>query len=171
VSDLLARFSGAGEAIARGHHSPSRAASHRKRRALIARELMTAPAITISPDATIEAAARLAARSRVRSLPVVDPDSKLVGIVTRSDLIKTFLRSDEDIRRDIERDVIGDPWGTNSGQVSVAVADGIVTLSGKVAAARDARRLLHAAHLVVGVLDVKDELEYKARDRFMGVDS
>ena len=171
ISDLLARFAGAGEAVARGHHSPGRAVSRRKRHALTARDLMTSPAITVGPDATVESAARLAARSRVRSLPVVNVDSKLIGIVTRSDLIKIFLRSDENIRRDIERDVVDDPRAPNSSGVSVRVDDGVVSLSGKVATARDARRLVHAAHLVVGVLDVKDELEPATGDSFMAMDT
>ena len=169
VSDLLAHFSGARDAAARGHRSPGRATAHRKRHALTARDLMTSPAITVAPTTTVEAAARLAARSRVRSLPVVGADAKLVGIVTRSDLIKTFLRDDAAIREDVERDVVGEPWDDHSGRVFVSVEDGVVTLSGKVRAARDARRLTHATHLVTGVLDVKDELEYESGDKFMDI--
>jgi CBS-domain-containing membrane protein len=169
VSDVLARMTGAGEAAARGHHVPGRGVERRKRHALTARELMTTPAITVGPNATIEAVARLAARSRVRSVPVVDNDNKLLGIVTRADLIKVFLRDDEQIRRDIERDVIGEPWETGAGHAYAAVSEGIVTLSGKVPTARAARRLVHAAHLVTGVVDVKDELEYEVGDSFMAM--
>ena len=59
--------------------------------------LMTAPAITIGPDATIPAAARLMNTHHVRRLPVVDEDGKLVGIVSRRDLLSVFLRPDDDI--------------------------------------------------------------------------
>ena len=169
VSDVLARMTGAGEAAARGHRTPGRAAERRKRHAMTARELMTSPAITVAPTATVETAARLAARSRVRSLPVADADGKLVGIVTRSDLIKVFLRDDEEIRHDVEQDVIGESWHADTGQANAKVSNGIVTLSGQVPTARAARRLVHAAHLVVGVVDVKDELEYETGDKFMAL--
>ena len=58
---------------------------------------MTAPAITIGPDATIPAAARLMNTHHVRRLPVVDEDRKLVGIVSRRDLLSVFLRPDADL--------------------------------------------------------------------------
>ena len=67
---------------------------------LTAGALMTAPAITIGPDATIPAAARLMNTHHIRRLPVVDEDGKLVGIVSRRDLLSVFLRPDADIVHD-----------------------------------------------------------------------
>jgi CBS domain-containing protein len=74
---------------------------------LTAGELMTSPAITIHPDATIPAAARLMNEHHIKRLPVVDPDGTLAGIVSRRDLLSVFLRSDEEIAADV-RAVLGD---------------------------------------------------------------
>ena len=73
----------------------------------IASELMTAPAITIGPDATLGEAARLMHRRAVKRLPVVDPaDGTILGIVSRTDLLKVFLRDDAEIAREVREDVI-----------------------------------------------------------------
>jgi len=91
-------------------------------------KLMTAPPITIHPDATIPAAARLLNDHHVRRLPVVDPDGVLIGIVSRSDLLSVFLRPDADIAdeaREVAKPLLGGPP-----DVTVAVRSGIVTLAG-----------------------------------------
>jgi CBS-domain-containing membrane protein len=75
----------------------------RQHLALTAGELMTSPAITIGPEATVPAAARLMSIHHVRRLPVVDPPGRLVGIVSRRDLLSVFLRPDEEIAADIRR--------------------------------------------------------------------
>ena len=64
---------------------------------------MTAPAITIHPDATIPSAARLMNTHHVRRLPVVDSDGKLVGIVARRDLLSIFLRPDDNLVHDVRQ--------------------------------------------------------------------
>jgi CBS domain-containing protein len=96
---------------------------------LTAGTLMTAPAITIGPDATIPAAARLMNTHHVRRLPVVDEDRKLVGIVSRRDLLSVFLRPDADIVHDI-RQVLDEIPVTDPEDVIVAVRHGVVTLTG-----------------------------------------
>ncbi len=71
--------------------SGRRRRERRKATARIAGELMTAPAVTVSPAATIEQAARLMIRRRVGRLPVRDPlTGRLAGIVTRSDLLRVY---------------------------------------------------------------------------------
>ena len=72
-----------------------------KARGVTARDLMTAPAVTVSPDATVEHAARLLYVHRVKRLPVIDADRRLVGIVSRADVLSVFGRTDEDIRADV----------------------------------------------------------------------
>ena len=71
--------------------------------ALTAGELMTAPAITIGRHATIPAAARVMNAQHIRRLPVVDEKGRLVGVVSRRDLLSVFLRPDEDIAADVRR--------------------------------------------------------------------
>jgi CBS domain-containing protein len=78
------------------------------RHARTAGGVMTAPAVTVLADATVSEAARLMAARRVERLPVVDEEGRLVGIVTRHDLLRVFLRSDEEIRRAVQEEVLGE---------------------------------------------------------------
>ena len=96
---------------------------------LTAGTLMTAPAITIGPDATIPAAARLMNTHHIRRLPVVDEHGKLVGIVSRRDLLSVFLRPDADIMHDA-RQVLDEIPITDPKDVTVKVRHGVITLTG-----------------------------------------
>ena len=100
-----------------------------KHTALSAGALMTAPAVTISPDASIPAAARVMNTHGVRRLPVVDPDGKLIGIVSRRDLLSVFLRPDADISSDA-RQIIDEIPFADPAKIIVMVHHGIVTLTG-----------------------------------------
>jgi CBS domain-containing protein len=100
-----------------------------KARARTAGQLMTSPAITISPDASLSAAARLMNAHRIRRLPVVNAEGDLVGIVSRRDLMKVFLRTDEDITAEVSG-VLAQILPEYAGQVTVGVSDGVVTLDG-----------------------------------------
>jgi CBS domain-containing protein len=99
--------------------------------ATTAGEAMTSPAVTVSPHATLtEAARRMQARG-VKRLPVVADSGRLIGIVSRADLLRPLVRPDEHISRDVEemleRKLLVDP-----ARVEVEVRDGIVTLTGQV---------------------------------------
>jgi len=96
---------------------------------LTAGALMTRPAITIGPEATIPAAARLMNTHHVRRLPVIDEDGKLVGIVSRRDLLSVFLRPDADIVNDA-RQVLGELPLADPKDVIVTVRHGVVSLTG-----------------------------------------
>jgi CBS-domain-containing membrane protein len=126
-ADLLA----AQAATARRLHSASRQTLWQRDRhpALTAGELMPAPAITIRPNATIPAAARLMNTHHVRRLPVVDEQGRIVGIVNRRDLLSVFLRPDEDIAADIRR-VLDGVIAAAPREADAAVRNGIVTLTG-----------------------------------------
>jgi CBS-domain-containing membrane protein len=100
-----------------------------KAKARTAGQLMTSPAITIHPDAPLSAAARLMNAHRIRRLPVVNAEGELVGIVTRRDLMKVFLRPDEDLTAEVSR-VLTQILPEYAGQVTVGVSDGVVTLGG-----------------------------------------
>ena len=97
--------------------------------ALVAGDLMTSPPVTIHPDATIPAAARVMNASHVRRLPVVDPDGKLIGIVSRRDLLSVFLRPDSQIAEDA-REVLDEILLAEPGDATVSVRNGVVTLTG-----------------------------------------
>ncbi|URN11424.1 CBS domain-containing protein [Streptomyces radiopugnans] len=103
-----------------------------KARARTAGALMSSPVFTARADWTIPRVARELRRRHVKQLPVVDDDGLLTGIVTRSDLLDVFVRSDAEIRDEVEQDVLGDILGLDEGAVAVEVRDGVVTLRGDV---------------------------------------
>jgi CBS domain-containing protein len=98
---------------------------------LTAGELMTTPAVTIRPDATIPAAAQVMSRRHLRRLPVTGADDTLIGIVTRRDLLSVFLRPDADIVRDVRRILDESPLGHPAHPI-VTVRHGVVTLIGAI---------------------------------------
>jgi CBS domain-containing protein len=129
---------------------------------LTAGELMTTPAITVGPDVTIPAAARMMSTHHLRRLPVVDEDGKLIGVVSRRDLLSVFLRPDEDIAADIRR-VLGDILLTRPDDADVKVRNGVVTLAGSLRpAAGDHIELIPLAIKLMwdvdGVVDIVDQL-------------
>src|SRR6516164_1009217 len=94
------------------------------------RDIMTTGAVTVGPDDPVKTAARLMHKRRLQRLPVVDRDGRLAGIVSRSDVLSVFQRSDEEIRREVTQDVIADGFFTDPGRFRVTVHNGIVTLEG-----------------------------------------
>ena len=114
---------------------PARSRHERKRaEARTAAALMTSPAITIHPDAPVGVAARLMNGHHIRRLPVVDPAGKLIGIVSRRDLLSVFLRPDEEIAAEVHGVLTGVLLAEPDG-VEVKVSEGVVTLSGTLARA------------------------------------
>ena len=91
-------------------------------------------------------------------MPVVDEHGVLVGIVSRADLLKIYLREDADIRADIERDVLGYKMAVDRSAVHVSVEEGIVTLSGRLTHKAQIAQAVELAGHVVGVVDVRSEL-------------
>lgn len=150
-------------------HDPSRMEQLRrlddllKAGAVTAEELMTAPAITIGPDATLAQAARVMTGSRIKRLPVVDAGGTVVGIVSRSDLLKVFMRPDEDIAEDVRREVTSRLFLADLGTVRVAVSGGIVTLIGQISDTSLIPVAARAVRAVEGVVDVECKLTASTR--------
>ncbi|WP_328930082.1 CBS domain-containing protein [Streptomyces sp. NBC_00190] len=103
-----------------------------KARARTAGALMSSPVFTAHADWTIPRAARELRSRHVKQLPVVGDDGLLTGIVSRSDLLDAFIRSDAEIRGEVEHDVLGRILGLDEGTVAIEVRDGVVTLWGHV---------------------------------------
>ncbi|MER5184732.1 CBS domain-containing protein [Streptomyces sp. NPDC002896] len=103
-----------------------------KARARTAGALMSSPVFAARADWTIPQAARELRRRHVKQLPVVGDDGLLTGIVSRSDLLDTFIRSDAEIRDEVEQDVLGRILGLEQGTIAVEVRDGAITLQGHV---------------------------------------
>ncbi len=129
---------------------------------ITASDLMTGPAIPIGPDAPVEEAARLMYDRRVKRLPVVSKAGLLVGIVSRVDVLSVFDRPDEQIRRELLRQVLPDVLGSVPHGLEVEVRDGIVTLSGQLGDDHEARAVTEAARHLQGVVAVRDRLSYPA---------
>jgi CBS domain-containing protein len=132
---------------------------HDAHQGLTAEELMTSPAITIIPEASLSTAARLMNDHNLKSLPVVKPDGTLAGIASRSDLLSVFLRSDEDIAGEV-RDLLSKVLSTEPEAVSVRVRNGVVILGGQPAAGTDPGLVPVAIRLIwdiPGVVDVSDK--------------
>jgi CBS domain-containing protein len=97
---------------------------------LSAEQLMTTPAVTIHPDTTIVGAARLMSDHHIKLLPVVNQDDKIVGVVSRRDLLSVFLVADSEIARQV-RELLDEIAPGEPGAIKVDVHCGIVTLTGK----------------------------------------
>jgi CBS domain-containing protein len=130
-------------------------------RARSAGELMTSPAITIHPEAPLGAAARLMNGNNIRRLPVVNEAGKLIGIVSRRDLLRVFLRSDDEIAGEI-REAISTILLDEVDGMSVTVRHGIATLSGTLARKDLIPVALRLASDVDGVVTVLDKLSTRA---------
>ncbi|OLZ68901.1 hypothetical protein AV521_19070 [Streptomyces sp. IMTB 2501] len=143
----------------------------RKADAVTAAELMTAPALTVAPDATLAHAARLMARTRVKRLPVVGRDGLLRGVVSRSDLLKVFLRHDDDIAEEVRREIVVRLFGPYTAAIRVEVHDGVVTLAGRVCQTALITLAARLARAVPGVVDVHCALSGppRRRDRAAGL--
>ncbi|WP_432839565.1 CBS domain-containing protein [Dactylosporangium sp. CA-092794] len=125
-----------------------------------AAELMTSPAVTVAASATLTAAAQLMERHEVKRLPVLDDDGKLVGVVARSDLLRRYLRSDDDIRFDVIDGVLGRVLWLDPMDVAVSVSSGHVTLIGKVDRRSTAEIAARLVRGLDGVVGLTDELEW-----------
>jgi CBS domain-containing protein len=145
--------------------------SRRRRRerdkaaAVVAGKLMTTPAVTVSPTATVTEAARRMHTAGIKRLPVVNDAGRLVGIVSRADLLKVYTRSDEAIWREIMDDVIVGDFMLDPSRFFIDVVDGVVVLQGRVERSRLIPFLVRAVHGVEGVVRVEDRLTFDVDDR------
>ncbi|MEV0584526.1 CBS domain-containing protein [Nonomuraea sp. NPDC050310] len=125
-----------------------------------ARDLMTSPAVVTTQDTSVVAAARLMDKHGVKRLPVVDAQGRLVGLITRRDLIRVFVRNDETIRLDV---VKGLPLHA-AARIDVTVTDGVVTLTGQVEKHSQAALAARHAENVDGVVALRDEVTWTDND-------
>ena len=125
---------------------------------------MTKYPILIDRNTTIAEAARLMADRKVKRLPVVDPDGRLEGIVSRADILVAFARDDEAIADDVERGVIRRILMLESRDVSVHVTEGVVELSGQVPNRSDARLLEELVGRIEGVIRCESDLVWSFDD-------
>ncbi|MEV0390802.1 CBS domain-containing protein [Nonomuraea sp. NPDC050643] len=129
-----------------------------------AADLMTSPAVTITPAASAVEAARVMDAHDVKRLAVVDYNGRLQGIVSRRDLVKLFLRGDEEIAAEVRDDILHRSLWVNTDGVHVEAHQGIVTLSGWMDRRTEAAIAVKMTARVNGVIDVVDKLTWKQND-------
>ncbi len=138
----------------------------RKRPEAVAAELMRSPVVTVTPSTAAREAARVMYRHRTRQLPVIDPgNGRLIGVITRSDLLAVYERPDDEIRAEILYAIIGDTLGMDPEHFVVSVVGGTVLIRGQVERRSEAVRLAEAIGHVDGVVTVADHMVYRHDDR------
>jgi predicted transcriptional regulator len=133
---------------------------HEKLEARTVGEAMTAPAVTIEPSRPVTDAASTMLERRLKRLPVVDHAGRLIGIVTRADLVRAFVRSDEEIAREIREDVLRMSLWLAPDAVTVTVERGEVRLVGEVETKADAELIPTFVQRVPGVVSVLSKLNW-----------
>lgn len=130
-----------------------------------AEQVMTTPALTVEADGSIVDAARRMTHERVKRLPVVDRDGKLVGIVSRVDLIALYARGDEALRAEIVVEVFEEILSipAKQAEAAVSVEDGVVTLTGELDRKSSVPIAVSLTRRVPGVVDVVDQFDLRVR--------
>ncbi|OIJ68688.1 CBS domain-containing protein [Streptomyces mangrovisoli] len=123
-----------------------------------AEQLMSTPAVTVHPEQPVAGAARVMERHGIERLPVVDEEDRLIGIATRRDLLRVFLRSDAAIRAEVTDEIVVGLLGLAPDAVTVSVHSGMVLLAGRVGNGDDIVPAVHAAWQVDGVVGVVNGL-------------
>lgn len=127
-------------------------------------EAMTAPAITISPNRPIHEAAQRMTDARVNRLPVIEED-QLIGIVTRADLVRAYLRTDEELTRTIRDDVLLKALWLDPASFSVDVRNGEATIKGSVERRSTAEIVAETIALVPGIVSTHVAVNWSFDDR------
>ncbi|WP_073952121.1 CBS domain-containing protein [Streptomyces kebangsaanensis] len=174
-TDLMARQAQAPDRREPGRHFRTLLTGTARRRAVKAKartagQLMTEPPVTVHADDTIVEAARTMAERHVERLPVIDEEDRLVGIVTRRDLLRVFLRPDAEIREEVVREVLVRTLGLAPHSVAVSVTEGVVTLEGRMERRSDTEIAVSMTRQIDGVVDAVGKLTYRLDDSRIRLD-
>ena len=150
-ADLLVRLAGQDDLMHPREHDKT---------AVVASALMTSPPVTVGPDQPVQQAARIMYDRRVKRLPVVNDAGRLVGIISRADVLSVFRRADEEIRREATDQVILGRFLMHPDSMTVTVRDGILTISGRPETDGAGREIVAALRHLEGVVAVRDRLSY-----------
>jgi CBS domain-containing protein len=132
--------------------------------ATTATEAMTAPAITVSPRETIAAAARLMTDRGINRLVVVDDEGRPVGIVSRADLVRAYVRSDEELAATIREDILLRILWLDPAGFTVKVRDGVATITGHVERRSTAEMVESSVRMVPGIARVDADVAWSIDD-------
>lgn len=135
-----------------------------KAEARTAGEAMTSPAVTIDASRSVHHAASVMIERRVNRLPVVE-GGQLVGIVTRADLVRAFVRSDEQLEQTIREEVLRRTLWIDPAQFEVEVRDGVASIRGAVDRRSTAGMIVRSVEMVPGIVGVSAEIAWNVDDR------
>jgi CBS-domain-containing membrane protein len=164
-ADLLRKIEYAGDEEPRLFEGRRRRGERARASARTAAELMSTPPVVALAGTSLVGATRLMDAEGVKRLPVVDDLGRLIGIVSRGDLLKVHLRPDDEIRADVESGVLRTFMSGDPGTAQVTVQDGVVTLTGGVDRWSTRDLVVRLARQVPGVVEVVDRLEFGYDDR------
>lgn len=131
----------------------------RKAAGMTAADVMTSPALSVAEETSLPEAARLLAAAGVRRLCVVKED-RLVGIVSRRDLLRPYLRGDNDIQEQVDAEVLDHALHANPTMVRASVENGIVLLTGRLPYRGDVAAAVRLVRKVPGVVAVRNRLDW-----------
>ncbi|MEU6378721.1 CBS domain-containing protein [Streptomyces sp. NPDC046909] len=141
-----------------------------KAAARTAGQLMSRPPVTVHADDTIVEAARTMAQHHIERLPVLDEEQRLVGIVTRRDLLQVFLRPDGEIRAEIIDEVLVRALWLPPRGIDITVVEGVVTLAGHMERKSETEIAVSMTRQIDGVVAVVDKLTYRLDDSHLKPD-
>lgn len=148
-----------------GHWSDEkRRARGGKADAQTAGEAMTAPALTIEPFRAIHAVAEIMITNHVNRLPVVDADGRLLGIVSRADLVRAFVRTDAQLEETIRTEVIIREMWLDPDKFEVSVDHGVAKVKGAVIKRSTAEVIARLLAMVPGVVSAETEITWDIDD-------
>ena len=100
------------------------------------------------------------ATQEAKRLPVVDDDDRLLGVISRADIVSLFTRPDDVIEDEIREDLIRRVMFIDPDGIQVDVANGVVILRGEVETRGEARMLEELTNRLDGVLRVESDLTW-----------
>jgi CBS domain-containing protein len=128
-------------------------------------DLMTSPPVMITAGRAIQAAAELMTARSINRLPVVDEHGRLLGIVTRADLVRAFVRSDEELADTIRTEVLLRAMWLNPERFTIEVTDGNARVQGTVERRSTAEMLARFVRMVPGIVSVNADIAWTTDDR------
>lgn len=123
-------------------------------------DVMSRGVVTVRPDVEIYEAAKIMATREVKRLPVVDDDDRLLGVISRADIVSLFTRPDDVIEDEIREDLIRRVMSIDPDGIQVDVENGVVILRGEVETRGEARMLEELTNRLDGVLRVESDLTW-----------
>ncbi len=127
-------------------------------------EVMNRSVLTIGPDQAIADAARIMVINDVNRLPVVDADSRILGIISRLDVVAVFTRPDDVIEDEIREDVIRRVLFVDPDSISVTVTNGVAAFDGEIGTRTESRLLEELVRRLDGVVKVQNHLTWRIDD-------